>query len=104
MRELETFSGTISFSTSFEVAADQLENDLFLDLGTVGEIAEVFVNGECLGVRAWGPKTFDITTTVRAGTNTLEIRVTNSMANRMEGAMQPSGLMGPVVLQKGTAL
>jgi hypothetical protein len=37
----------------------------------------------------------------QAGENTLEVRVTNSAANCYEGAMRPSGLLGPVTLRYG---
>ena len=35
---------------------------------------------------------------VAAGRHSLEVRVTNSMANAYEGAQFPSGLIGPVQL------
>ena len=104
VRELETFSGTLCFSTVFEVNKTHLQAPLFLDLGSVGDIAEVFVNGERAGVLAWGPRAVEIGGLCTNGTNSVEVRVTNSKANRMEGLMMPSGLLGPVTLRRGRLL
>jgi hypothetical protein len=73
---------------------------LFLDLGQVGDIAEVVVNGMPIGVRAWAPYIWAIDRVCRAGDNWLDVRVTNSMANRLEGLQRPSGLLGPVCLRQ----
>lgn len=96
----ETFSGTLVFSTEFVIPKEFRERELFLDLGHVGDIAEVWLNGVRVAVRAWAPYTFAIGTICSPGTNSLEIRVTNSIANAYDGLQLPSGLMGPVCLRK----
>ena len=95
----ETFTGTLRLVTEFGLSAGQEGQPLFLDLGRVGDIAEVRVNGQPVGLRAWAPYVLRIDGACRAGVNTLEVRVTNSMANAYDGLQMPSGLMGPVVLQ-----
>ena len=95
----ETFTGTVCYQTTFvEVNVDSLPE--FIDLGSVGDIAEVLINDERVGVRAWAPYILPLGKTCRAGANRLEIRVTNSMANRYDGKQLPSGLIGPVALRK----
>lgn len=96
-RQFETFAGTVSYRTRFEL--DQA-GPTVLDLGKVGDIAEVRVNGLEAGVRLWAPHRFDIGRLCRQGVNELEVLVTNSMANRYDGAMRPSGLIGPILLGK----
>jgi hypothetical protein len=77
-----------------------LRQPLFLDLGQVGDIAEVALNGTTLGSRAWAPYVWAIDQICQAGQNQLEVRVTNSTANRMEGLQRPSGLLGPVSIRR----
>ena len=93
---LELFSGTLRYRTVFDIAsaADHWE----LDLGAAGDIAEALLDGEPAGVRMWAPYRIPLAGPVAVGRHTLEVRVTNSMANAYEGAQLPSGLMGPVRL------
>ena len=94
----ETFSGTLCYQATFELSAAQA-SARFLDLGRVGDIAEVWVNGRRIGVRAWSPYVLDIGDACRVGENRMEVCVTNSMANAYDGLQLPSGLMGPVELR-----
>lgn len=99
-REWETFSGTLRFVTDLSLPAGQENRQLFLDLGRVGDIAEVVLNGQPVGVRAWAPYVLEVGSACRSGLNSLEVRVTNSMANACDGLQMPSGMMGPVVLRE----
>ena len=60
-----------------------------LDLGTVREIAEVSVNGKRAGVAWKAPYAVDVTDAVKAGANSLTIKVTNLWPNRLIGDAQP---------------
>ncbi len=98
----ETFSGVLCCHASFTVpaaAAGLLTAPLFLDLGRVGDIAEVWVNGRRVGVRGWAPYVLDVGAACRVGENRIEVHVTNSMANAYDGLQMPSGLIGPVCLR-----
>ena len=77
-----------------------MRQPLFLDLGQVGDIAEVVLNGTTAGTRAWAPYVWAIDPICQVGDNQLEVRVTNSMANRLEGLQRPSGLLGPVSIRQ----
>jgi hypothetical protein len=94
----ETFAGTISYHTTFVLANAPLK-PLFLDLGGVGDIAEILVNDEVVAICAWAPYVVRIDPWCQQGENRLTIRVTNSIANYYEGLQRPSGLLGPVVLR-----
>ena len=78
----EAFSGTASYKLSFNKPA-QSAGGWLLDLGSVKESAEVFMNGKSLG-KLIGPS-FDIYVPDADLTNhnTLEVQVTNLMANRI---------------------
>jgi hypothetical protein len=93
----ETFTGMLCYATEFEWVAGPAAR--FIDLGQVGDIAEVRLNGRVCGVKAWAPYVIDLGDAVRAGSNRLEVRVTNSMANTCDGKQLPSGLMGPVCIR-----
>jgi hypothetical protein len=81
------FSGTATYATDVQVPAAWLKPGarLMLDLGEVKELAEVSVNGKPVGI-VWAPPfRADVTGALKAGTNHLEIKVTNLWTNRMIG-------------------
>jgi hypothetical protein len=92
-------SGTARYRIPFDAAPDETSSSrCLLDLGAVEESAAVWLNGEEVGRRYWKPFRFDLTGFVVPGTNLLEIEATNSISCRMDHALLPSGLLGPVVL------
>ena len=58
---------------------------LWLDLGAVGDIAEVSVNGKTVGILWKPPYRVDVTDSLKPGANQLEIKVTNEWNNRIAG-------------------
>lgn len=92
----ETFAGRLSFSTTFVLNSTQAAQPLFLDLGQVGDIAEVLINGHSVGLCAWAPYHLRIDPHCTVGVNQLTVHVTNTIANYYEGLQRPSGLLGPV--------
>lgn len=101
---LETFSGTLCYRTEVDVPAGAESKTLFLDLGQVGDIAEVRVNGDRGGVRCWAPYVVNLTGACQTGRNSLEIRITNSIANERDGLQLPSGLIGPIRLRSSATV
>jgi hypothetical protein len=96
----ELYTGTVVYRAEFALTAGEARCAQSLDLGRVGDIAEVTVNGSPLGVRAWAPYRFTVGSALVHGDNRVEVRVTNSAANARYGRQLPSGLMGPVRLQR----
>lgn len=93
-----TFSGTATYTKTVELAPEDLEaRRIRLDLGDVDDLAEVTVNGETLPVAYWAPYVVDVTDQLHAGTNTIEVAVTNTLANE-RNQKRSSGLLGPVSL------
>jgi hypothetical protein len=74
------FSGTAEYRVSF-LYGGAVGQDHSLDLGTVATAAEVRLNGEKLGERAWPPYRFHTGKALRKGRNELRVRVTNTLAN-----------------------
>ncbi len=116
------FSGTATYQKDFSVSSDYVEKgrQVYLELADAKNLAHVFVNGKDLGVLWKPPFRADITDAVKAGTNHLEIKVTNLWPNRLIGDQKlpedkrvtwasvsfykanspllPSGLLGPVAI------
>jgi len=126
--DLAHFSGKATYRNAFELDEDQLGDELAweLDLGRVGEVARVYLNGYEVGVSVFPPHRFDVTSRLRPGANHLVVEVANTWLNRMVGDLDkpvgerrtrsnvgeaggkrpwsdmrplPSGLMGPVTLR-----
>lgn len=95
------FSGSATYRTTVELTeADLADRRLMLDLGEVRELARVTVNGVELPRALWSPYVVDATEALRAGENTIEVRVTNTLQNRRRPKDPlPSGLLGPVSLR-----
>jgi hypothetical protein len=114
------FSGVATYRNSFALPRGTKPGAaLVLDLGKIGDVAEVRVNGTMVGTVWKAPYRLDIGPAVRPGKNELEIRVANVWVNRLIGDQQPgakkvafvaaptytpdaplrpAGLMGPVSL------
>ena len=84
------FSGTATYVKEVEISAAMLGKgrSLWLDLGAVKNIAEVFVNGKPLGILWKPPFRADISDAAKPGKNKLEIKVTNLWPNRLIGDEQ----------------
>ena len=85
------YSGTAIYRKQFKVDDSMFRTPrsaLFLDLGKVAVMAEVKLNGQDLGIVWKPPFRVDITDAVKAGDNTLEVKVVNLWINRMIGDEQ----------------
>jgi hypothetical protein len=118
------FAGTGAYSRTLDVKPGWLGKgaQVWLDLGEVHELAEVIVNGTSLGVSWRPPYRVDIASALHAGSNTLEIAVTDLWVNRLirdaqpdvkdaftftvpkfykgKEPLVPAGLVGPVKLER----
>ena len=115
------FSGTATYVTSFKLPRKNIPAGLSIDLGEVGQMADVYVNGEHVAFLWKAPYKAEFTGKLRPGRNFLEVKVINTWVNRLIGDAQPgveghtftvvpfyqadsplppSGLIGPVVLEK----
>jgi len=114
------FSGVSTYTKSFALPkGTKSGQSLVLDLGTIGDVAEIRVNGQVVGTTWHAPYRVDVSKAVRKGNNQLEVRVANLWVNRLIGDAQPgaekvtfttlptyrsdaplrpSGLIGPVRL------
>ncbi len=99
--DLRYYSGTCRYVRAIHLPEEYCEGTvgLMLKLGSVRESAELWVNGQLVGVKMWPPFSFDLTGRLKPGSNSLEARVTNTPANEYDRKEMPSGLLGPVLLE-----
>jgi hypothetical protein len=94
--DTKVFSGTGTYSKSIEINRSLLGKDqrLFLDLGDVRELCRIRLNGKPVATLWKSPFRVDITDFAKAGTNKLEVDVTNLWTNRLIGDEQFPDDMG----------
>lgn len=114
------FSGEATYSSRFTLRKGMRPGaPLWIDLGRIGDVAEVRVNGQFAGTTWFAPYRLDIGKLVKSGNNAVEVKVANLWVNRLIGDQQPgadkitftaaptykpdaplrpSGLIGPVQL------
>ena len=99
---LPSFSGTIRYTAKFE----KVDDFSVLDLGQVGDTAEVWLNGKYLGARINAPYKFSMTEFLIEGTNELEILVRSNLGHRRRDFLStfiqipPTGILGDISLCK----
>ncbi|MCI9449301.1 MAG: glycosyl transferase family 2 [Clostridiales bacterium] len=100
------FGGYMKYEGKFDVSDSSGTN--ILDLGEVGESAELFINGKKVGDRIAPPYKFDVTGFLRDGENDFTVVVANHLGYEQRDlcskflVMERSGLIGPVTLKKMT--
>ena len=124
------FSGTATYQNTFTLPKKNLPAGLCIDLGEVGQMADVFINGEHVDFLWKAPYKVNFEGQLKPGKNTIEVKVVNTWVNRLigdgqpgveghsftpvafygvkslsqdMGTLTPSGLMGPVHLEILTA-
>ena len=117
-KSIKYYSGSAVYSYDFNLKSMPKADKILLDLGSVGVIAHVTLNGKDVGGVWTIPWSIDINKELKAGENKLEITVTNTWVNRIIGdlrlpkserktwltfnpykpnsPLEESGLLGPV--------
>ena len=114
------FSGTATYKNTFTLSNKNLPEALCIDLGQVGQMADVYINGEHVDFLWKAPYVVKYEGKLKPGKNTIEVKVVNTWVNRLIGDAQPgaekhsyttvpfygadspllpAGLMGPVHLE-----
>jgi hypothetical protein len=119
-KQIRYYSGKAVYAKNFDYTA-AAEGRVCLDLGVVKNIARVVLNGQDLGIVWTAPWQVDVSAALKNGSNQLTIEVINLWPNRLIGdaglspdkrftntnisfkkdaPLLPSGLLGPVTLQR----
>ncbi|MEM8765342.1 MAG: glycosyl hydrolase [Bacteroidota bacterium] len=117
---IKYYSGTATYTSTFNHKKEGEGKDVFIDLGNVGVMASVKINGKSIGTTWVTPYRLKATHAVQEGENTIEVEVVNVWRNRITGdkaipevarttwlnvdgitpdeELVPSGLLGPVTI------
>ena len=99
----KNYSGKSSYSTTITV--DKLLDEFKINLGQIGEVAELKVNGKLVGRTIEQNTIFAITPFLKIGSNKIEVETVNNLAIKIQdpesqfGIIPPAGLIGPVKLK-----
>ena len=99
--EIPHFSGHIKYEAEFEIEAGKA----LLDLGYVGEVAELYINDKFVGEKLFPPYRFDISGFLKDGKNKMMVIVSNhngyAVRDRFSKYLlfEPSGLLGPIKIK-----
>jgi hypothetical protein len=100
IKGMEFFAGFIKYTSFFDMVFE--DGEYILDLGTVNEIAEVFINDRLAGAKICYPYQFSITNYLKSGQNKIEIIVVNNLGIQEQDylsqyiPLRPAGMLGPV--------
>ena len=108
----QNFMGVATYTATVDLPSGKLPR--YLNLGQVGYIAEVTINGKPAGLHWYGDAVLEVDGLLKPGPNTIEVKVTTLMSNylqtlednlmaqryifRRKTPLMPAGLIGPVVL------
>ncbi|MCK0148093.1 hypothetical protein MWU78_20775 [Arenibacter sp. F26102] len=119
--KIKYYSGTAVYTSTFAYSKKQQPKEVFIDLGKVGVMASVKINGKEIGTTWIAPFKLSTKDILEEGENTIEVEVVNVWRNRITGdktipeterttwllidnvtpeeELIPSGLLGPVTIQ-----
>lgn len=88
---IKYFSGKGTYTKTINAPPDWFKegSELWLDLGSVKNIAEVLINGESAGIVWKTPFMINLTGKLKEGDNIVQINVINLWVNRLIGDTQP---------------
>jgi hypothetical protein len=117
--KVKYYSGHAMYESTFRVSGEMLKRKcLKINLGTVCDVAHVWINGKDCGIVWTPPMEVDISDAVKKGKNNIRVEVVNTWANALRGAdegrppfdgiwtnakyrmkstqLLPAGLLGPI--------
>jgi hypothetical protein len=81
---IKYYSGTATYQKEL-IWKGKTKDKIWLDLGTIANIAEVSINGKNCGTLWTFPYKVDVSDALQKGKNTIVIKITNTWANRLIG-------------------
>ncbi len=100
------FSGTGRYEISFKLSSEYVKKDLrlFLDLGKVGNIAEVSLNDQNIGIIWMHGQQLEVTGAIKEGGNKLVVLVTNTLINRISAMKVPPPVPEDLISRFGSGV
>jgi hypothetical protein len=85
---IKYFSGIATYEKTFHFepgSCNQTDRRIFLDLGNISKVGEVWLNGTPLGITWCKPYRFEVTSILKRGENKLKVEIANTWSNRLTG-------------------
>jgi hypothetical protein len=85
---IKYYSGTATYKKTFlyNGKPDPAKKEkIYLDLGEISKVADVWLNGEHLGISWAKPHRFEVTNLLKSGENTITAEIANVWSNRLKG-------------------
>ena len=85
---IKYYSGTATYNKTFQYNGEpesEKKGKIYLDLGEISKVADVWLNGEHLGISWAKPHRFEVTNMLKQGENTIKVEVVNVWSNRLKG-------------------
>lgn len=83
---IQYYSGIATYKKNFVYSGKSEKNEkVYLDLGEISKVADVWLNGEHLGISWAKPHRFEVTNLLKPGENSLTVEVANVWSNRLKG-------------------
>ncbi len=100
----KSFSGTGRYSIEFTLPKDYLTHNqkIYLDIGKVGNIAEVRINDHEAGIIWMRGQKLELSNVLKEGKNHLAIQVTNTLINRIAAMKNPAPVPADLVSRYGS--
>ncbi|MBN1300166.1 MAG: hypothetical protein JW995_03035 [Melioribacteraceae bacterium] len=92
MQGFPFYSGTVTYKSVFDIDSSYLNGRIFFKAECGEDVLEIVINGNSI-VMPWHPYKTEITEYLKKGQNKIEIKVTNTLINTLEGVKKESGLM-----------
>jgi len=84
--KIKFYSGSATYKNKFTFKGELNKSDkIYLDMGKVGVMASLKINGKDLGTTWIAPHHFDISSAIKIGDNQIEIEVVNVWRNKLTG-------------------
>lgn len=85
---IKYYSGTATYRKDFRFNLNpgtKGKEKIYLDLGEISKVGDVWLNGKHLGITWTKPYCFDVTNVIKQGNNAITVEIANVWANRLIG-------------------
>jgi hypothetical protein len=105
-KPMQYYSGTGRYDINFNLPVEYISDNLrlLLDLGKVGNVAEVELNDTPVGIIWMRGQTLDISKATKVGENQLTVFVTNTLINRVSGMQKAPPVPANLVSHYGNGM
>lgn len=95
------FSGTAIYEKKFMFNGEVKGGKIYLNLGNLAEVGDVWLNGQHLGITWTKPYKFNVTNIIKDGENILKVEISDTWSNRLIGDARENEHFAQTNISKG---